>query len=135
MVRSSSAKGALDRSPRLRQTIFCKDQLERILGAFNIATKHDGIRIVLVDLRQEIKRMFYDRAVALERYPAVRFVDHNLIQSDLLQIVEPGVAGCLDRDDAPVFVDDRDHQLRGLALDVSGKNVIDGLLERIVAGH
>src|SRR6478736_3876369 len=90
MVRSASAKGALDRSPRLRQTIFCKDQLERILGAFNIATKHDGIRIVLVDLRQEIKRMFYDRAVALERYPAVRFVDHNLIQSESQEL--PGVS-------------------------------------------
>ena len=79
--------------------------------------------------------MLYDRAVALKRYPAVLLVDNNLIRSDLLQIVEPGVARCLDRDDAPVFVDDRGHQLRGLALDVSGKNVIDGLLERIVAGH
>src|SRR4051812_14451198 len=135
MVRSFSAKGTLDRSPRLRQTIFCKDQLERVLGAFGIAPQRDGILIVLVDLRQEIKRMLYDRAVALKRYPAVLLVDHNLIRPDLLQIVEPGIARRLDRDDASVFVDDRGHQLRSLALDVSGKDVIDGLLERIVAGH
>src|SRR4051812_34001142 len=91
--RSSGAEnGALDQSSRLRRTILRKDQLECVPGASSIAAQHDGILVVLVDLGQKIKRMLYDRAVALKRYPAVVLVDHDLIRPHLLQIVEPGIA-------------------------------------------
>src|SRR5262249_16244673 len=111
---------------------FCEDQLECVFSAFNVATKHDGILSIFLDFQQSFESMFYYRAVTLKRYLAVVLVNHNGGRFYLLHVIHPRIARCLHRYDALIFVKDGGQQLRGPSLDISRKNVVEGLLEFVV---
>ena len=71
--------------PGFGKQYFVKIGLSASLVRSASPPEHDGILIVLIDLQQEIKRMLYDRAIALKRYPATLLVENNQIRSDLFK--------------------------------------------------